>query len=102
MSDFAFKDISANGTSGWVTLGQDGGVVSVDCVDPVTNESMSWGGATAALLYSPDTRMKTAVSDESGAVSGTDGYSRILPYPGFVAIEVTNYSAGKFRISVNG
>lgn len=102
MSDLMFKEISANGDSEWLSLGQGGGIVSVDCVDPTTNLSTGWGGATASLLYSPDARMRTAVSDVDGDVSGTDGFSRVIPYTGFVAISVSGYTAGKFKIAVIG
>lgn len=102
MSNLAYKDRSSNGDSEWLNLGQDGATVSVDCVNPVTNVSMPWGGATVTLLYSPDARMRTTVSDEAGDVIGTAGYSRRLPYTGFVAINISGYTAGKFRVAVVG
>jgi len=99
--DRSYADLEANGDSEWVNL-REGGMVSVDCVDSSTGLSTSWGGASAALLFSPDTKMRCAVSDESGAVTGTDGYVRDLRgMSGFVAIAVTSYSDNKFRICVS-
>ena len=100
MNNRQYAEIASNGDTEWVSL-RGGGMVSVDCVDPTTGESMAWGGASAALLYSPDKKQRCAVSDDSGDVIGTDGFCRKMDsIDGFVAIGVSSYSTGKFQICV--
>lgn len=103
MNERVYADLTANGTSEWVPL-RGGAMVSVDCVDVSTGATASFGGATAALLYSPDEKMVCSVRgrDFANVVTGTDGYCfNMNDTEGFVAIVVSSYSAGKFRLCVS-
>jgi len=97
MSDNQYADLAEDGDSEWVSL-RGGSMVSVDCVDS-NGVSTAWGGATVALLYSPDARMRCAANDVNGDITGTDGFCRNMDgVYGFVAIAVSSYGGGTFRI----
>ena len=101
MNERVYADLTANGTSDWVSL-RGGGFVSVDCVNVTTGETASFDGATATLVYSPVEKMVCAVRNSAlTAITGTDGFCWDMPETdGFVAIVVSSYSSGKFRICV--
>jgi hypothetical protein len=100
ISEQNYATIAADGDSPWVPVGDNGGVISVDCVND-NGDSADWGGASAALLYSPDGKMRCAAKENGVAITGTDGFSYETSRGGFVAIAVSDYSSGTFKVVVS-
>lgn len=94
-------EVVGAGTTDFVPLGPEGAIVTVDAVDADGNSS-AFGSASVSLLYSPDGKMQGVAVDPTGVeVSGkTDGFSREMSGPGYVAASRTGAGSERIKISV--
>jgi hypothetical protein len=94
--------VSANGSSAWVRLPNDGDLYPIVTVG---NDGNTWGGSTsAALEFCPDATaaapVPAPIEKDDVAVAFTANACRVLEqFRGFVRITVTNYS-GSDPISI--